>query len=448
MLKKVSLVVSVAVSALSVSPVLAAEEKMKDPAPRYNCDFEPSCEVSPGIYGKMASPALSKFDLSIGGYAKLEYAYNSTNLGNGAPALGSLQPKGIPKTSSPAGQQDQSVITARQSRFWLKAAGPTLLGAKTGGLVEFDLYGNGGNNENPNLRLRHAYGTFDWQNTQLLVGQSWDVFGAAIGSTVDFGSGATAGNPGQPRVPQIRLTQKVNLDGTNFLKLIFAVQNPTQNSNLQTGAAGDSWGAMVNVAGQAMLVSKALGVAPGYYGFSMNSLSAGFFGLYGNQHVAGETGSLDSWGYGFYTFVPLLKSSDGKSRAMTASFEGQAYLASNLSNIHATAAALTGPAGSKSGARGYGVFSQFIFYPTQHLGFAAGYGKRNALNYDRFTAGGTKDFEKYFSHLFANVSYDLNAAVKVMAEYQHLTTKYGNNTAGTSDRGIDNVGRLAFYYFF
>ncbi|GLI39371.1 hypothetical protein KI811_11705 [Geobacter hydrogenophilus] len=441
---------TVGISALLLAAPAMAQEIPQTAAPAYNCDFQPNCEVAPGIYGKMASPVTSKFNLSIGGYVKLDYAYNSVNLGaNGA--MGTLQ-RGIPKSSSPAAQQDQSIFTARQSRIWLKVAGPTFLGAKTSAIVETDFYGNGGSsNETATMRLRLANASLDWANSQLVLGQAYDIFGPATASTVDFGQAAMTGAPNNPRVPQIRVTHRLNLNDKNALRLVLGVQNPVQDSNLQ-GASGDSWGANVNVAGQAMLISKVLGVAPGYYGMSMNSLTAGFFGLYGKQDVAGNSKSVDSWGYGFYTFVPLLRSKDGMSRAMTASFEGQVYMAANMYTIGATATSVVGSTGNKTAAKGYGVYSQLIFYPTQDLGITAGYGRRNAYNYASYR--GIDNFEKSNSAIYANVTYDLNAAVRFAAEYQNINTQYGNvtngtgNLAGLGTSGTANIGRFAAYYFF
>lgn len=440
------------VAALLLAAPAMAQEASQTTAPAYNCDFEPSCEVAPGIYGKMASPVTSKFNLSIGGFVKLDYAYNSVNLGSAIPAIGTLQ-GGIPKSSSVAGQQDQSIFTARQSRIWLKAAGPTLLGGKTNSVIEMDFYGTGaGSNESPLPRLRLANGTIDWANTQMLFGQAYDIFGPAISSTIDFGSGNKTGTPNNPRVPQIRVTQKMKLSEDTNLKLILGVQNPVQDTNAQNGTTSDSWGAMPNVAGQAMLVSKSLGVAPGYFGQSMNSLTAGLFGLYGNQDVGGNDKTVDSWGYGFYTFVPLMPSKDGKSRAMTASFEGQVYLGANLSVIGATAGTVVGQSGDKTAAKGYGLFGQCILYPTQELAITAGYGSRNTYNKDSYS--GISNFEKSNSNLYVNVAYDLNAAVRIAAEYQNLTTQYGNvangtgNLAGLSDKGTANIARLAAFYFF
>ena len=219
----------IAASLLLAAPAMAQEVPQVAPAP-YNCDFAPSCEVAPGIYGKMASPVTSKFNLSIGGFVKLDYAYNSVNLGQS----GSLAPGNglIPKTSSTAGQQSQSIFTARQSRLWFKVAGPTFLSAKTSALIEADFYGDpSAAAESPQLRMRQAWGAIDWANTGIMFGQAYDIFGPMVASTIDFRSGASFGTPNNPRVPQLRLTQKVNFDTCNALKLVVGLQDPNQDGN-------------------------------------------------------------------------------------------------------------------------------------------------------------------------------------------------------------------------
>src|SRR6266568_589215 len=134
MIKRKSVVLAAALFA--ATPVLAAENGDKGPAQvPFNCDFAPACEVAPGIYGNLQAPATSKFNLSVGGFIKLDYAYNSVNFGHN---YSQMSPQAIPKTSSLANQRDQSTFSARQSRIWFKANGPTLLGAKTLSLLEFD----------------------------------------------------------------------------------------------------------------------------------------------------------------------------------------------------------------------------------------------------------------------------------------------------------------------
>lgn len=427
------------------APVMA-QEVPQNTEPVYNCDFQPSCEVAPGIYGKMASPVKSKFNLSIGGFVKLDYAYNSVDFGN----TGALTPGNgaIPRTTSAAGQAEQSIFTARQSRIWLKVAGPDMLGAKTSALIEMDFYGDAAAAaESPQIRMRQAWGSMDWKNTGILFGQAYDIFGPMVASTIDFRSGASFGSPNNPRVPQLRLTQKVDLTPANALKLVVGLQDPNQNGNNNTGA-DTKFGASVNAAAQAMFVSKALGVSPGYWGLSMNSLTAGVFGLYGSQKTNTTAGdkSVDSWGYGVYTFVPVLKSKDGKSRAMTMTLEAQAYMAANMAFNGATAHPTVGIATDPKAAKGYGFNGQVIFYPTQDLGITAGYGRRNASNYGDYQ--NITDFQKSSTNIYTNVAYDLNAAVRVAVEYQNVNTQYGATTASNAGTGTANIGRFTLLYFF
>ncbi|MBE0599600.1 MAG: hypothetical protein IH614_20355 [Desulfuromonadales bacterium] len=378
----------------------------------------------------------SRYKLSIGGYVKLDYINQSAKLG---PLSGP-----VPADGTLAAEQNESLFTARQSRLNFSLKGPEFNGAKTGAFLEGDFYGPGGSNESPNFRMRHAYGFVNWENTQLLFGQFWDIFGPFVASTYDFRSGAFTGGPNNPRVPQARLTHTFKFGDTNSIRVIAGVQNPVQNFK-DANSSGD----MVNVAGQVMLVSKALGVSPGYFGLPMNPLTLGFFGLYGKDEVAeggnADEHKIDVYGYGAYAFVPLLKSTDGKSKAMTLSFEGQAYVAAGLNTLGATAAATVGTATDRDAAKGYGFGGQFIFYPTQPLGIAAGYGRRHIMDRDDYTGAA----EKYNEQYFANVSYDFNPAVRLAAEYQRLQTKYlAAPAAATDDRGEADRFMLSAMYFF
>lgn len=442
-----------AVPAMAVEPVPLGTA----PAP-YNCDFKPDCEVAPGIYGAMGSPVMSKFKLSIGGYVKLDYAHNSNASG----------PTTIPSGATQGGSKEESIFTAKQSRFWFKAAGPTFLGAKTNALIEADFFGaNSLSNEFGNMRMRHAFGTMDWTNTQVLFGQFWDVFGPAAADTIDFRQGGDSGCANNPRVPQIRLTQKLNFNAGNSLKFVLGVQNPVQDSatstaaytpgggggsNAQPSAVVGSYGSAPNVAGQIMFSSTVLGVSPGFMGLGLSPLQVGVFGQVGNEKIVGSD-SVDTYGYGVYAFVPLIKSSNGKSRAMTLSLEGQAYQAAGLNVQGATSIAVVGPATDRKAAKGFGMFGQLKFYPTQELGLTAGFTHRGASNYAEYRAFNPITTQKYNEITYVNATYDLNAAIRLATEFEHHVTQYmGVNTAtannSASDVGQNNVFRFAAYYFF
>lgn len=392
MFRKMCITVAALLPICAALPALAAEPPKENGPGTYNCDYEPACEVAPGIYGAMSSPSRSKFDLVIGGYVKLDYVYNTA-------AVGPLYPQNtLPARGSANNLRDESLLTARQSRLWFKSNGPTLLGAKTSAAIEADFFGQGSlANEYGNLRMRLAYGTLDWANTQVLFGQYWDIFGLIAGNTIDFRGAAPTGAPANPRVPQLRLTQKFNLNPDNYLKLVVGIQSPSQDDAAQVGPGSGtsfapsvgnkgSYGAAVNGAAQLTWVSKALGVAPGYWGMPMNSLQLGLFGLYGSQKIVGS-GAVDLYGYGFYGFVPLLKSKDGKSRKMTASLEAQIYESAGMGVQAGNTVSLVGTAPNLYAPKGFGYLAQALIYPTQDWGLTAGYGRRSIINSADYPTG-------------------------------------------------------------
>ncbi len=420
-------------------------------------------------------PVMSKFKLTLGGYVKLDYAHNSNASGPTTNTAGAAAPSTPSATA--VNNRDESIFTAKQSRFWMKVAGPELMGAKTNAMIEADFYGsNALSNEFGNMRMRHAYGTLDWDTTQVLFGQTWDTFGPAAADTIDFRQGGDSGTPNNPRVPQLRLTQKLNLNSDNALKFVVALQNPVQDnasgsvtygsgSNaypLVTGAAGVTgkpYGSVPNVAGQIMFTSKALGVSPGFMGLGMNPLQVGIFGMYGNEKVIGYK-SVDTYGYGVYGFVPVLKSQDGKGRAMTLSLETQAAMVGDLNVLNGTSIAFVGKAADPiiNPAKGFDLYAQLKFYPTQELGVTAGYTRRGIINYDDYktatavggiSAAASGTFQVYNEITYLNLTYDLNAAVRLATEYEHHVTQYAAKPVGAaSDMGQNNVFRLAAYYFF
>jgi hypothetical protein len=477
---KQQLSVILAAALFATTPALAADSA---PANPFNCDFEPACEVAPGVYGSLNAPASSKFNLAVGGFIKLDYAYNSSNFGPN----GFYTNTRAPKSDSIEGKKEQSTFSSRSSRLWFRSNGPTLLGGKTSALVEFDfsnspVFGTAGvaNTESFNAtpRLRHAWANLDWGNTQLLFGQTTENFSLFNANTVDFNAGTQAGYGNGQRVPQIRLTQKVEINKDNSIKLLVAAEQPFQTNfnasatpNAVTagnavGSAGDSWGATPNIVGQAFFVSKALGTSPIAGGFGQQSFTAGVFGLYGNQKVRGQGKSIDSWGTGFYTFIPVLASKDGKSRAGALTFEAQTYLGANLNGATAyqytgtnasngpTATPTNGTNANLQAAKGFGFAGHVLFYPTDQLSINAGFGRRQAYNYDDYK--NIANYERYNQTYFINVFYDLNAAVRIATEYQRLETRYGSisapatatGTSGSSKDGSVDSGRLALYYFF
>jgi hypothetical protein len=94
-----------------------------------------------------------------------------------------------------------------QSRLNSKITGAEALDAKVTGFIEGEFFGTSEGDVN-GLRLRHAYVSFDWENSSLLFGQTWhpSFVAEAFSQVISYNTGI----PFQPfsRNPQIRFTQK------------------------------------------------------------------------------------------------------------------------------------------------------------------------------------------------------------------------------------------------
>jgi hypothetical protein len=476
--------VLLAATLFAATPALSAETKPA--ANDFNCDFDPACEVSPGIYGNLSAPATSKFNLSIGGFIKADYVYNSANYG----ATGFLSPTNSPKDSSIASKKDQSLFSIRQSRLWFRSTGPNLFSAKTSAYLEFDFHNtnnslNNSENLNATPRIRHAYGLLNWGTTQLLFGQTSDTHSFLTNANFfDFSGGAQAGFVSNTRNAQIRLTQRFDLDKdkNNAITAAFAVQQPYQNNYNNTGttatagqtisvtstSVADTWGGLPAFSGKLAFTSKSLGSGPILYGQGFSPLTIGVSGLYGSSKIytyantttaERHTKNVDSYYGALYAFLPIISSKDGRNRANTLSFEAQTYLAANVKD--ATAYQFIGQNATTTSdsrinpARGFGIATSLIYFPTQNIGLSGGYGRRQILAAHDYT--NISNVERYNQMYFVNAAYDLNAAIRVGLELLHFDTAYGNvatvkDTAsslyGTSKKGTSETVRVSLYYYF
>lgn len=439
------------------------------------------------------SNVFSKYKLTIGGYVKLDYVYNSnqqqpSNYFNlVTPDNGGISPKGA------AG--DSSTMGVEQTRLWFKVDGPGILGGKSTALIEGDFFAVPNVVESsPGFRLRQAYGALDWDNGQLLFGQTWELFGGMLANTVDMRSGEGMGTPWN-REPMIKATYNQKFDADNSLSYVGAIVMPQQtgdNSAIMAnsgtaGILGTNWSTLgglgitqapvntnvPNFEGQLTFKSKSLGYAPGYLG-AMKEFNLMAFGLYGHARydytgLGGKIDGEDSYGYGLYAFVPILPSKDIKNRANTASFEAQIYEASNMVWNGGTAAPFTqvgagqiygnnvANASAITPMKDLGIAAQLIYYPTQQMGLTVGFTDRIAANRssDFANVSGANvlsngNYNKSDSMIYTNIAYDINAAVRVAAEYQNVMTTYGKGgtSTGANTTGVDNIGRFSMYYFF
>jgi hypothetical protein len=143
--------------------------------------------------------------LKFSGFVRNDFFYNSRQNLEGIDGTFQYFPKPIendPITGIDKNNVPQSEMLSIASRLILDVIGAPIFGAKSYAKIEADFAGFGTNNYV--LRIRQAFTKLNWDQTELLVGQTWHpLFGTVVPTTPSL----NAGSPFQPfnRSPQIRL---------------------------------------------------------------------------------------------------------------------------------------------------------------------------------------------------------------------------------------------------
>jgi hypothetical protein len=128
---------------------------------------------------------------------------------------------------------------ALNTRVTLRVKAPDALGAKISGMVE-GWYAGMSNNDMNGFSMRHAFIKMDWENSSLLMGQTWHpLFTEDYFATTIAGS---AGSPFQPfsRSAQIRFTQKFFKTSKYWKRSKIMLYISSQRDFLSTGQVGAS----------------------------------------------------------------------------------------------------------------------------------------------------------------------------------------------------------------
>jgi hypothetical protein len=230
-----------------------------------------------------AAPAVTgKWETTLYGFVEVDGIWDSTQglndlAGNAA----------IPRPNTYAGNHAQTTMAARNSRIGFKLAAPTYDDIKATGQLEMDFLGNQppGISEaaffqNPTFRFRHLNLRLETPVVDILVGQSWQLFGWQSlfhPNTVDI-----QGVPGQvyARAPQLRLGKKLTAGDVTVEVAVAAARPPQRASSTPDGHAGiklsyDKWKAFHTAGGSgSALDSAAIGVSAIGRRFAVNEFTA------------------------------------------------------------------------------------------------------------------------------------------------------------------------------
>jgi hypothetical protein len=151
------------------------------------------------------------FGISFSGFVKTDMFYDSRQTVAFREGHFLLYPQNekLDSNNDDVNAKSNFNILSIQTRLLGKINGPKAFDANTSGQIETEFFGT--NDESINsFRLRHAFVKFDWEESSLLVGQTWHplFISEVFPGVVSFNTGA----PFQPfaRNPQIRFSHTFN----------------------------------------------------------------------------------------------------------------------------------------------------------------------------------------------------------------------------------------------
>jgi hypothetical protein len=182
---------------------------------------------------------LSKIKVSLYGFVEVNFVHNSTQSCQEFCSNFLVQKPGTYR-----GDHGRTIFSVRDSRFGLRLAAPEAPnGIRASGLIETDFFGPTTTSEqgtwvNPVLRVRHAFLKLETPIVDLLIGQTWNLFGWQANYLVT--SVQEPGLPGQmfQRTAQLRVSKTLKMGDVSLELALAALRPPQMDSGTPEGAGG------------------------------------------------------------------------------------------------------------------------------------------------------------------------------------------------------------------
>ena len=418
-----------------------------------------------------AGSMTSRWDVTFGGYVKFDVGWMSQGQGIDYRAAGR---ESISLSKS---QVDEYAVTnwySGETRFNFAIKGPAAWnGAKTSAFIEGDFRGVAGSRATATglFTLRHAFMDFKWANTTLLLGHTWQPWGLIPSfnmlafSENHFMKGAT-------RVPQVRVTQKLNKEFSAQL----AIASPNQV------LWGNNGGNYIDDKNRALMPDTSLDIKYatdkcGKIGPWM--LTFGLGGMWGKEKVTWQENAvwtlpgsknIDRWGASFYGYIPIIPEKKGNKTnalgftwnafsgqgvgAMLPAYPGTPYNRGADAVYTGLGLTNTGVNNDPMYATTSGAWAQLTYYYTDSVSSNVlwGYQSNNlSQQYELANPAATRNLQNFV----INIMYNVNPAVRFGLEYTRITTSYGYwiaparaTGAGSQPKGSLDAIRFGAFYFF
>jgi hypothetical protein len=188
--------------------------------------------------GDATTLVFSKLRTTIYGFGETTFLHDSTQ--SCVEICGATQ---IQRPGTYRYSHGRTVMSPRSSRLGLRIAAPEQHGIRVSGLLETDFLGPTTTTEqgtwtNGVLRVRQSYVKMETPVVDIVVGQTWSLFGWQ--STYLVASAQPPGLPGQlfERTVQLRLSRTVKTRGGSAEFAVAANRPPQEDSSIPEGAAG------------------------------------------------------------------------------------------------------------------------------------------------------------------------------------------------------------------
>ena len=355
---------------------------------------------------------LSKFELKIYGYVKLDASYDTQRT-----SAGDLMYYVLPEVNGD--KDDEFNMTAKETRLGLDIKGPEVGSVKTTGKIETDFYGPGGSANSPNLRMRLGYLDLAHANGfSFRAGQDWETFITVFPKILNFTYLADAGALGLRR-PQARLTQEFPVGGKTKLTAKIAAAR-TIGEDIDGGGMDDGADSgKPSVQGNLIFETPVFANKPakisvsGHFGQETLDTSVS------NKITDVDTKDYDSWSVIGSALLPF-----GDHVAI----QGSAWQGANLDNYFGgIGQGINKTLDTEIGAKGGWV--QLVLDPVETINLNLGYGLDDPDDDDMNNGNRSKN-----ELLFANVFFKLNSAVTLGLEYSYITTSYKEASDATDNR--------------
>ncbi len=410
-----------------------------------------------------AGSVTSKYDVTIGGFVKMDLGWGSQNTG---PDYSSAVRGSMPNNQNRYDEYGNLFAYAGETRLNMLVKGPDAWGAKTGAFVEGDFRGSSVATSAGVFELRHAYLRFNWAQSGLIIGQTWNDWGY-IPSMFIIGNGDLNPMGRGSRQPQVRYTYDIN-KSWSFYAGIYSPYN-TLNGTATASAQNDSARSLLpHFMGEVTYKTDACGKIGR---FPMQFSLGGFYGkeskTYRNTaNTKWEDDNVNSWTVALKGYVPIIPEKKGnKSGAF--GFTGAAFIGQNNGLYYTSGpaasynAALSNNAAyySAAAAVNYGGWGQLSYWFTDNVWINGIYGTfSNNFNPNTIRAVGANAIRSN-QHMIANILWDVNPAIRFGLEYARIMTGYagyGPGTAGTDAAAATNLSRsgtldsvrVGAWYFF